>query len=197
VSNKQQNRLKNNFCLKSKLVILKRKTWHRLFLSDNEYSVSRSPEQRDSYYFYLVTFDGRGEPKELLPILAAERFGGAMISPSSYTARFDIGLFEETARMIATSSDHRHGDPVAGFQRFHRVRPGSPRPQAHQHDADLRQAAALSAGFVLAQGADLRDAESLMHISTTTPLYPSIPGTSAIEQNIRTDAIRCRLSYLA
>ena len=47
------------------------------------------------------------------------------------------------------------GDAAAGFKRAHRVRPGPARPQAHHHDADIRQAAALGAGLRLPQGADL------------------------------------------
>lgn len=58
--------------------------------------------------------------------------------------------------VFAALAAGHHRDFTAGFQCRHRVRPGSPRPQAHHHDADLRQAAALRAGFRLAQGADLR-----------------------------------------
>jgi hypothetical protein len=64
---------------------------HRFFLSDNERTVSRSPEHRDSYYFYLVFFDGEGQPRELRTELAEHVYGAAEIAPSSYTVRFDIG----------------------------------------------------------------------------------------------------------
>jgi hypothetical protein len=64
---------------------------HRFFLSDNEHIVSQSADHVDSYYFYLVSFDGRGEPENLLPILASELYGRADIAPSSYTVRFDVG----------------------------------------------------------------------------------------------------------
>jgi hypothetical protein len=37
----------------------------------------------------------------------------------------------------------------------HRICSGSPRPQAHHHDPDLRQAATVGAGFRLAQSAYL------------------------------------------
>ena len=71
--------------------VAKQREGHRFFLSDNEYSVSRSLEHQDSYYFYLVSFDGGGEPVELLPILAAKLYAKAEIAPSSYTVRFDFG----------------------------------------------------------------------------------------------------------
>ena len=71
--------------------VAKLREGHRFFLSDNEYSVSCSPEHRDSYHFYLVSFDDKGEPQELFPILAAELYGGAKIAPSSYMVRFDVG----------------------------------------------------------------------------------------------------------
>jgi hypothetical protein len=63
---------------------------HRFFLSDNEYTVSLSPEHRDSYYFYLVSFDGKGQPHELTPRLAADLYPGAEIAPASYTVLCDL-----------------------------------------------------------------------------------------------------------
>jgi hypothetical protein len=64
---------------------------HRFFLSDNEHSVSCSMDHADSYYFYLVFFDGGGEPQDLIPILASELYGRADMAPSSYMVRFDVG----------------------------------------------------------------------------------------------------------
>jgi alkyl sulfatase BDS1-like metallo-beta-lactamase superfamily hydrolase len=64
---------------------------HRFFLSDNEYTVSCSREHRGAYYFYLVFFDGAGEPTRLLPLLAADLYQHAEIEPASYTVRFDVG----------------------------------------------------------------------------------------------------------
>lgn len=71
--------------------VAKLREGHRFFLSDNEYTVSCSPEHRDSYYFYLVSFDGEGEPEEVVPILAAELYEHAELAPSSYMVRFDVG----------------------------------------------------------------------------------------------------------
>jgi hypothetical protein len=71
--------------------VAKLREGHRFFLSDNEYTVSSSPEHQDSYYFYLVSFDGGGEPTELRSIVASELYGHAEIAPSSYAVRFNIG----------------------------------------------------------------------------------------------------------
>lgn len=62
----------------------------RFFLSENECAFSCSVEHRDSYYFYLVSFDGKGEPESLQPVLAADIYTHAEITPASYTVRFDI-----------------------------------------------------------------------------------------------------------
>jgi hypothetical protein len=67
------------------------KEGHRFFLSDNEYDVSHSQEHRDSYYFYLVSFDSTGEPEDLLPVLASELYEDADLEPSAYAVRFDFG----------------------------------------------------------------------------------------------------------
>lgn len=75
--------------------VAKLKEGHRFFLSDNEYDVSRSPEHRDSYYFYLVSFDCRGEPGHVLPVLASKLYKAADMEPSSYSVRFD---FEHAAK---------------------------------------------------------------------------------------------------
>ncbi|HEX5337106.1 MAG TPA: DUF3883 domain-containing protein, partial [Gallionella sp.] len=61
---------------------------HRFFLSDNEHSVSKSANQRDDYYFYLVFFDGNGKPTELQPILACDLYKLAEMLPASYVVRF-------------------------------------------------------------------------------------------------------------
>jgi Domain of unknown function (DUF3883) len=63
---------------------------HRFFLSDNEHTVSCSPEHRNAYYFYLVAFNGEGEPVELTPRLAANLYATADIAPASYTVLFDL-----------------------------------------------------------------------------------------------------------
>jgi hypothetical protein len=63
---------------------------HRFFLSENEYTVSRSPEHRGTYYFYLVLFDGERQPVELRPRLATSLYPSAEIAPASYTVLVDL-----------------------------------------------------------------------------------------------------------
>ena len=58
---------------------------HRFFLSENEHTVSHSPEHHKAYYFYLVSFDGDGQPRELTPCPAASLYPAAEIAPASYT----------------------------------------------------------------------------------------------------------------
>jgi hypothetical protein len=69
--------------------VSKHRGQHRFFLSDNEYTVSCSPEHRNAYYFYLVAFN-EGEPVELTPQLAANLYATADIAPASYTVLFDL-----------------------------------------------------------------------------------------------------------
>jgi Domain of unknown function (DUF3883) len=61
----------------------------RFFLSDNEQQTSVSPDHRNSYYFYLVFFDGKAQPIELLAVMAQQVYSKADMSPSSYEVRFD------------------------------------------------------------------------------------------------------------
>lgn len=68
---------------------------YRFFLSENEYTVSRSPEHRDSYYFYLVSFDSQGQPLELTPRPAADLYPSADIAPASYTVLCDLEGFSK------------------------------------------------------------------------------------------------------
>lgn len=63
---------------------------HRFFLSDNEHLVSISKEHRDEYYFYLVFFNGDGEPASLQPINAEELYEHSEMLPASYVVRFDL-----------------------------------------------------------------------------------------------------------
>jgi hypothetical protein len=69
--------------------ISKRRGQHQFFLSDNERTVSCSPEHRNAYYFYLVAFN-EGEPVGLRPRLAASLYATADIAPASYTVLFDL-----------------------------------------------------------------------------------------------------------
>lgn len=63
---------------------------HRFFLSDNEEKTSRSAQHADAYYFYLVFFDGTGEPDSLTAILADHLYQNADLTASSYLVRFDL-----------------------------------------------------------------------------------------------------------
>lgn len=63
---------------------------YRFFLSDNENSISTSPEHRKDYFFYLVYFNGKKEPVELRPILASELYKLCNMSPASYVVRFEM-----------------------------------------------------------------------------------------------------------
>ncbi len=62
---------------------------HRFFLSDNEHRVSKSVEHRSGYYFYLVFFDGRSNPVELIAVRAQQFYRYVETLASSYEVRFD------------------------------------------------------------------------------------------------------------
>jgi hypothetical protein len=64
---------------------------HRFFLSDNEHTISKSADYRGAYFFYLVFFNGNGQPFELQPIRADELYERGELSPASYVVRFDFG----------------------------------------------------------------------------------------------------------
>lgn len=66
---------------------------YRFFLSDNEHTMSLSAEHRRDYFFYLVFFDGNGQPKELRPICSNELYQKSEMSPASYVVRFDFAKF--------------------------------------------------------------------------------------------------------
>lgn len=63
---------------------------YRFFLSDNEHSVSTSKAHCDGYFFYLVFFNGEGEPTELWPIAASELYKRAEVKPASYIVGFQF-----------------------------------------------------------------------------------------------------------
>jgi len=63
---------------------------HRFFLSENEHTVSHSLEHHKDYYFYLVSFDGDGQPRELTPRAATSLYPAAEIAPASYTVLVDL-----------------------------------------------------------------------------------------------------------
>jgi Domain of unknown function (DUF3883) len=68
---------------------------HRFFLSENEHETSLTKEHHDAYFFYLVFFDGSGQPSELLAVLAHQLYPHADLAPSSYEVRFDGKRFED------------------------------------------------------------------------------------------------------
>jgi len=71
---------------------------HRFFLSENEYVVSRSHEHKEGYFFYLVMFDGTGEPSRLFPVQATELYRDAKIEASSYAVDFKLNIQPITPR---------------------------------------------------------------------------------------------------
>lgn len=66
---------------------------HRFFLSENERETSLSAHHRAGYYFYLVYFDGKGNPVEVEPMLAGQLYPKSEMLPSSYEVRFDRRKF--------------------------------------------------------------------------------------------------------
>ncbi|AIY39894.1 hypothetical protein LT85_0734 [Collimonas arenae] len=68
---------------------LSREEGYRFFLSENEHSTSLTNEHRDQYFFYLVFFDGNGQPIELLPIRADALYDTASLAPAAYVVQFD------------------------------------------------------------------------------------------------------------
>jgi hypothetical protein len=69
---------------------------HRFFLSDNEHQTSLSKDHQGGYYFYLVFFDGKGQPSEVLAVLAHQLYPFADMSASSYEVRFDRKHFDSS-----------------------------------------------------------------------------------------------------
>lgn len=69
--------------------VSKRGEQYRFFLSENEYTVSHSPEHREAYYFYLVSFDSACKPVELSPRLAASMYPSAEVTSASYMVLVD------------------------------------------------------------------------------------------------------------
>ncbi len=70
---------------------LPRGAGYRFFLSDNEHKISKSPDHKGAYFFYLVFFDGNRQPTDLQPIRADELYPLGEMSPASYVVRFDFG----------------------------------------------------------------------------------------------------------
>jgi Domain of unknown function (DUF3883) len=70
--------------------VSKQKGQHLFFLSENERTVSLSPEHRDAYYFYLVFFDKEGNAVDLEPRLASDIYRDAELAPASYSVFVDL-----------------------------------------------------------------------------------------------------------
>jgi hypothetical protein len=62
----------------------------RFFLSDNEHRTSLSKEHANSYYIYLVFFNGSRKPTVLRSFLASQLYANSELIPASYTVRFDL-----------------------------------------------------------------------------------------------------------
>ena len=78
--------------------VAKVKDGYRFFLSDNEHQTSLSEDHGTGYYFYLVFFDGKGSPVELLAVVADRLYPKAELLPSSYEVRFDREEFRKPAK---------------------------------------------------------------------------------------------------
>jgi len=63
---------------------------YRFYLSDNELGVSKSKDHRDEYYFYLVLYNNRGKPHDLVVKRAKELYPDSIINPCAYFVRFDL-----------------------------------------------------------------------------------------------------------
>lgn len=61
----------------------------RFFLSDNEFTVSKSEEHSDEYYFYLVFYGNDGNPIEVLAKKADEMYASCEITSCAYMVRFE------------------------------------------------------------------------------------------------------------
>ena len=63
---------------------------YRFFLSENERDTSLSTEHAKNYYFYLVRFDGNGNPQELVAVPASRLYETAELRPCAHVVL--IGL---------------------------------------------------------------------------------------------------------
>lgn len=63
---------------------------YRFFLSANEHHISTSSKHREEYYFYMVFFDGSGNPMSLTPTRAEALYDSCELLPGSFVVRFDL-----------------------------------------------------------------------------------------------------------
>lgn len=63
---------------------------HHFFLSENERTKSLSNELSNNYYFYLVEYDSKNQPKEVHVKLAKEFYKISELLPCAYKATFEI-----------------------------------------------------------------------------------------------------------
>ena len=62
----------------------------RFFLSENELQVSRTFEKKGHYYFYLVRFDGKGNPFECIVEEAENLLQRSLIESAAYRVVFEF-----------------------------------------------------------------------------------------------------------
>jgi hypothetical protein len=62
----------------------------RCFVSETEYSVSKSSDHATEYYFYLVSLGSNGKPVSLKPVRAEDQYENSELLPVSYEMRFDL-----------------------------------------------------------------------------------------------------------
>lgn len=62
----------------------------RFFLSENELEVSRTSEKKGHYYFYLVRFDGKGNPSECIVEEAENLLRRSLIESAAYRVVFEF-----------------------------------------------------------------------------------------------------------
>lgn len=74
--------------------VAKRNGGHRFFLSENEHQTSLSKDCCNAYYFYLVFFNRKKQPTEIMAILGQHLYPTANMAASSYEVRFDRKLLD-------------------------------------------------------------------------------------------------------
>lgn len=62
----------------------------RFFLSENELEVLRMHDKKGHYYFYLVRFDGKGNPSECIVEEASSFLQRSLIEPAAYRVVFEF-----------------------------------------------------------------------------------------------------------
>ncbi len=63
---------------------------HRCFVSETEYSVSKSPKHSPEYFFYLVSLGKDGEPASVTAVRADEQYKASELLTATYEMRFEL-----------------------------------------------------------------------------------------------------------